>query len=764
MTGTDHPTRRARGGLPLAALVAVVVLTAIGGGLARLEVDTGLDSMLPASDPVAAALEQKDDEFGGDAVVVILESDEPRSFFTVQDQLMALIGLEGELAGLADVAAVYGPGTILNQTAGAAQDMLSQIMGRRDGLRQTAIAQAQRRGLSPAAARAAGERVVKVFDRRYGALLVEGMGAGLPTLRNPRFVETVLFDENLAPRPEWKFVVPAPDKVALLVRPRSDLSQDAAARLTTAVEDAVADSDVETSRVTVTGVPTITAALSERARSEAPRLGLIGLAAVGLVFLLVPWTSRRRSRLRPVAAALVGTGAALACFGWLDRPVSLGVVAFLPILLGIGSDFPLYLSRGGHDRAALVAAAAGVVGFASLGLSPLPFVSELGLALALGIVLTVLAALGLRWVLGVTPAPADRDPQEPRERQRRRAPVLVLAAAGAAAAVFGWTLLPGLSVESQPDALAEGLPQLTDAEYAEEVLGSNGEISIVVTGDDVATPEALAWSRDTQNAIVSELGDQMHPVLSLADLFRFLGEEPTPAEVDAAMEVMPRYLSSAVVRSDRAVGVMVYGVEFDDIAELGDLVERIEATAGDPPDGLETDVVGLPVAAVQGLELVSDGRLLINLVGISLAVAVVAIGLADVRRGARAALVVLMSTGWVALIAHLTTGSLSPLTVAIGSLVTATGCEFAVMVDGRRGRSAAVPVLTAAAAATAGYLVLALSDLAVLRDFGLLLAGGVISSVLAAFLVDALFSSTRPRPDPLEAAVPDMRELEEAPR
>lgn len=764
MSRPDRPMKRARGHWPLVVLVAGVVLAAIGGGLARLEVDTGLDSMLPASDPVAEALHQKDDEFGGDAVIVILESEEPRSFFTVQDQLMSLVGLEGELAGLADVAAVYGPGTILNQTAGAAQDMLSQIMGRRDGLRQTAIAEAKQRGLSDAAARAAGDEVVKVFDRRYGALLVKGMGAGLPTLRNPRFVETVLFDEDLTPRSEWGFVVPAADQVAILVRPRGDLDQDAAARLTAAVESAVDDADLATSRVTVTGVPTITAALSERARAEAPRLGLIGLAAVGLVFLLVPWTSSRWSRLRPAAAALVGTGATLACFGWLDRPVSLGVVAFLPILLGIGSDFPLYLSRGGRDRAALVAAAASVAGFASLGLSPLPFVAELGLALALGIVLTVLAALGLRRVFGVAPAPVRGARPEQTERQRRRGPVLVVAAIGVVAAVVGWTVLPGLAVESQPEALAEGLPQLADAEYAEEVLGSNGEINIVVTGDDVATPEALAWSRDTQNAIVRELGDQVHPVLSLADLFRFLGDEPTPAEVDAAMEVMPRYLSSAVVRSDRTVGVMVYGVEFDDVAELGDLVVRIEAAAGDPPEGLKTDVVGLPVAAVHGLELVGDGRLLINLVGISLAVAVVAIGLGDLRRGARAGLVVLMATGWVALIAHLTTGSLSPLTVAIGSLVTATGCEFAVMVDLRRGRAAAVPVLTAAAAGTAGYLVLALSDLAVLRDFGLLLAGGVVSSVLAAFLVDAVFSSSRPRRDPIEVPAADVRELEEISR
>lgn len=725
----------------MVALAAAILLGAIAGGLVRLEVDSGIDSMVPSGDPVTQALHQKDDQFGGDAIVVILESAEPRSFFTVQDQLLRLIGLEGTLAQLPDVAAVYGPGTVLNQTAGAAQDMLAQIMGRRDGFRQAAVAEAKQRGFSAAEAQAVGDRAVRLFDRRYGALLVKGMDAGLPTVRNPRFVQTVLFDDQLDPRPEWRFVVPAPDKVALLVRPTGDLDPDAAGELTRAVEDAVDDSGLDTSRTTVTGAPTITAALSDRAQGEAPRLGLIGLAAVGLVFLVVPWTSRRRSRLRPTAAALVGTAATLACFGWLDRPVSLGVVAFLPILLGIGSDFPLYLSRGGHDRAALVAAAAGAVGFASLGLSPLPFVAELGIALALGVALTVATALVMRWLFGPVPPPtrsgaADRS--ESASAAPRRRPLLALAAVGVAAAVVGWTLLPGLTVESRPETLAEGLPQLADAEYAEGVLGSTGEISIVMTGDDVATAEALAWSRGAETRIVRELGDRVHPVLSLADLLRFLGKNPSPEQVDAALEVMPHYLSSAVVRPDRTVGLMVYGVEFDDVAELGELVDRIEDVTADPPPGIDAEVVGLPVAAVRGLDLVRDGRLLINLVGVSLAVAVVAIGLRDLRQGARALAVVLLATGWIALVAHLTTGSLSPLTVAIGSLVTATGCEFAVMANRQRGRAATAAVATAAAAGTAGYLVLALSGLAVLRDFGLLLAGSVVCSLVAALLVDAV--------------------------
>jgi predicted RND superfamily exporter protein len=762
---------RAAGTLVLiAGLLAMVAL-----GLARFEVNTGVNSTLPAGDPVTEAMAEKDDDFGGDPIVVILESERPREMLTDQQELFRLVALEGELAKLPDVAVVYGPGTVLNQTAGAAQDMLAQISGRRYGLRHEAIVKAWQQGRSEQQAMAAGDRAVAEFDRRYGSLLVRGLPAGLPTLHNPQFVETVMFTSDLKARPEWRFVVPDDDKVALLVRPRGGLDQDAAVRLTDNVERAVAESDLRITETTVTGVPAITAALSDRATTEAPRLGALSLGVVGLVFLLVPWTARRRSRLRPTFCALLGTAATLACFGWLERPVSLGVVAFLPIVLGIGSDFPLYLSRPGQDRKALVAAAAAVVGFASLGLSPLPFVSELGTALALGIVLTVASALAMRRTLGPVPPPGENaaGPRHPPVVRTRPFRALV-ATIGVAAAIGGWLLLPGLDVESQPEQLAAGLPELNDAKYAESVLGSTGEISVVVSGPDVATPEALVWSRNTQTRIVRELGDRVHPVLSTADLFRFLGRRPSQAQVDAAMELMPSYLTSAVVRGDRQVGVMVLGVEFDDVAELGDLVGRLEDAAGDPPSSLEVEVVGLPVAAARGLDLVSDGRLLINLIGIALSVLVVALGLRDVRQGVHTLVVVLLASGWVGLLATVTTGSLNPLTVGIGALITATGCEFSVMLSARNEGRPLETVLTAAIAGTAGYLVLAASELAVLRDFGILLAGGVVCSMAAALLVRAVLPPAS-RPErasvvqdvahgaPAQSAPATARLIEEAP-
>lgn len=712
---------------------AMLVLLALGTGLSRVELDTDPATFLPAGDPAAAAATEKAKSFGGDPVIVILESKKPRRLLQ-GEQLTRLIALEAKLGRSDDVAAVYGPGTVLNQLAGATQDVMARLSGTRDGLRNEAVLQAREAGYSEKRAREVGRRAVAAFDERYGSLLVQAMPVGLPTLRNQRFIDTVMYGDGPRARPEWQFVVPGNNAVALIVRPREDLDEKATTQLVDRVRAAVQDSGLDVDRTTVTGAPAITAGLADRARGELPLLGAVAILLVGLVYLLLPWT-RRRSRLRPLFAALVGTAGTLAVFGLLGRPLTLGVVAFLPILLGIGSDFPLYLSRAGRHREVIVAVVAAAAGFASLALSPLPFVRELGLALALGTLLAAATALALRRVLGPVAPTADptgllADAGRRRLSRRARGGLAICAVS---AAVAGWLLLPGLPVQTQPEELAQGLEEVEDARHAEQVLGSSGEVTVMVSADDVADPEVLSWLGGVEDTIVRTVGDRVHPVVSTSRLFRFLGPDPTPAQVEAALDLMPQYLTSAVLRSDRKQAVLVLGAEFGDIEELDGLLSEVDVAIGEPPAGVDVEVIGLPVAADRGLDLVTEGRVWINVAGILAAALVLLVGLRSGRDALRATLTVLLATGWLAAIVWASTGSLSPLTVAIGSLVTATGVEFAVMMSrGGPGGAAFVRVVTVALAGTTGYLVLGLSELAVLREFGLLLACGVTCSFFAA--------------------------------
>ncbi|MEU6134769.1 RND transporter [Nocardioides sp. NPDC047086] len=746
------------------ALLVLLVLAAVGVGISRVEVDTKVDSFVPAGDSADRQLRAYQKTFGGDAVVVEMKGTTQLGLVLDPTELVRLIRLEGTLSGLPNVHTVYGPGTVLNQTAGSVKGMLAQVAGARDQIRNVAEAKARRQHKSKAEITAAGDAALVPFDRRYGKLLAEAMPVGLPTVQNQKFVASVLMDRAGNPRPEWRFLVPTAKSATLLVRPEPGLDQEQTRRMVEQIRKAVGASGLSIERPVVSGVPVVVSGVADRAHTEILRLGAVALGAVALVLVLSGWSRRRRHSLLPLGCALLGTASTVAVFGLLGVPLSLGAAAFLPVLLGVGSDFPLYLLQAERVRGVLVTAGAAAAAFASLALTPLPFVREFGLALALGLMLTVGWALALRRMIGrIEPrAAASRG-------ETRRGPVLSSGAVRgvmvvlAAVAVAGWVLLPGMRIQSSPEELAQGVPELADAARIEQTLGFSGELDIVLRGKNVASPEAIAWSQKAQSLVVREHADQMRPLLTYSQLLAFLGGGATAAQVVAGTEVLPDYLTDAVLASNRRAAVSTYGITLDDVRAQRRLIESLRQELPEPPKGYQVEIVGLPVLAADGLSAMEDARYIVNAVGILAAAIAVGLGLRSWRAGARVLLTALLAAGWLFGAIRLAGIDLSPLTLAIGALVTVTSCEFVTMLGERRLlASAGRTVLTAAVAGAVGYLALGLSGLTVLRDFGLLLAAGVVSSYAAAHLVAGVLRTPEPRPSGTETPeTPPSRELQE---
>ncbi|MCW2752167.1 MAG: hypothetical protein JWR83_3277, partial [Aeromicrobium sp.] len=511
---------------------------------------------------------------------------------------------------------------------------------------------------------------------------------------------------------------------------------------------------------TVTGMPVVAAGLGGVLRREIPVLGGVALILIAGCYLFLPWVRRRRSRLLPLVSTLAATAVTLAAFGWLHHPLSLGVVAFLPIVLGTGSDFPAYLVRGADRRLVVVTALAAAAGFATLAISPIPFVRDFGLALAAGVVLAV--GFGLLLSRGVNAvnateqvAPVGDPTAPPPLTVRARAGLLGLAAA---VSLIGWIALPHLNISAEPEKLAQGVPALSNAEYAEGVLGAAGEVQILVQGKDVTTPAALAWMTAAQDVTLRKFGDRLHPVDSPPTLLAFLGSHPTAAQVNAGLDQLPPYLRSSVIRDDNRAAVLGFGIEFGDVASQQRLMTDLLHALPPMPDGLTVHLAGLPVVTARTYQLVSDSRYLEGLAGIGAAGLVLLIGLKRKSDAARGIVSAALATGWALAGAWMFGISLTPLTAALGSLATATACEFSVLLGGSHGgRTALVrrSVLVAAAAATSGYLALTFSGLAVIRDFGFFLAATVMLSLLAAQVVRLLLpvnrAATVVRSEPVES-------------
>jgi len=724
---------RPRTVLALACALLLLGLTALG--LARIRVDTSAESFLPSADPTARATERVATAFGGDPVVVLLETARPGQL-TSPDQLPKLLALEGKLAQLPDVAAVYGPATLLNQVAGRAQDLLAQLVGYRDGLYAEAVRSARERGAGDAAATAAGQAATAGFDTRYGPLLIQGLPAGLPTLRNEAFVRAVAFDQTGEPRAQWRFVLPRADAATILIRPRQDLDQRAAEQLVARTRATLSTIALDTRRVTVSGTPVVAAAMATTLRAELPMLGGAALAAVALVFLLVPWTSGRH-RLLPLLSTALATAATLALFGLVGRPLTLPVIAVLPILLGVGSDFMTYLERRAPRRVVVTVGLSTSAAFGALLLTPVRAIQDLGLALAVGIALAMAIALLLTHRLG-TPAPPPEPgdgvaPRPPAARRRR-----VAAAATIIVVALGWSLLPHLWLRSDLRGFAEGLPATADAAHVEDVLGSSGELTLAVSGSDTMTQQALTWMNRAQDQLITAHGDQLRPVLSPPTLLNFLGHTPTAGQLDAALRLLPSYLTSSVISADHQLAVLSFATRLDDAQRLLTLRDQILANLPPPPAGLTVALTGLPMAAVSAYQSISEDRYLSNLLGPLAAGAVLLLGLRRRRDAGRAVAAAALATATGFLTLWITQTPLTPVTAALGSLTAAVGCEFTVVLaeaTRRADTGLRRAVGLAAAASAVGYAVLGFSGLAVLSQFGFVLAGSVVLAYAAARLL-----------------------------
>jgi hypothetical protein len=766
-----------------------VALAAVAAaGLGRLEVDAGVDSLLPAGDPTVRAWEDTQASFGGDPVVVLFSGGGGGDLLE-PDAVRELVSLERDLADLPDAAVVYGPATTLNQIAIQINELLVSITARRDGLRAQAEEAARAGGATAEEAVAAGMAAVADYEARYGSLVAAGLPLGLPSLSNPGFARSVFLDREGRARPPLRWIVPDDEHAAVYVRPREGLDQRGTDRLVRAVRARVRRARIGTG-VTVSGAPVLVASLGQEVRRELPRLGLVALLAVALAFFS-SHRVRGWRRFTPLALGLLATGATLAGFGLLGTPMSLGMLAFLPVMLGVGTDLPIQAAHPARRRTLAAAAVAGAAAFAALALSPLPFVRHLGLALAVG----VLASAALAWAAGTRgvgdlvratpPRPAGRGGKarpagrggkarpagrggkarpagrggkgtRPAQSLGRRA-VLVLAAVLAAA---GWALLPTLPVEARPERLAEGLPALGEARQVERVLGASGEVAVRMRASDVTSPAMLGWFREADERLVVRFGDRLRPIVSPGRLLSWLGPEPTPGQVEAALEILPRYLTGASVRADRKEAVASYGLRLGDLAKQAQLLAAVEAALPPAPAGAEVELTGLPVVAARGYDLLSGGRLAASLAGPLLAGAALLLLLPRRRHALAAVCASLLAVGWGVLVLRVAGIGLNPLTVGLGSLTAAVGAEFTVFALERQAAGLAQPwpgVVAASVTSAAGFATLAASRLDVLAEFGLVLAGSVLLALLAARVLvgrPAAVAGPASPPDPVEASTP----------
>jgi hypothetical protein len=186
------------------------------------------------------------------------------------------------------------------------------------------------------------------------------------------------------------------------------------------------------------------------------------------------------------------------------------------------------------------------------------------------------------------------------------------------------------------------------------------------------------------------------------------------------------------------VATLAFGIRLMGLEQQQRLIEQMRSSLH-PPAGVQASLVGLPVLAAASGSQVADPwrRLETLLVGLAAVALVLLLAFRGDRRRALVPLVpIVLATGWSALILFLVRVPLNPMSVTLGALVIAISTEFSVLLSERHRqerlagydtiealrrsyRRTGAAVAASGVTATMGFAVLVLSEITMLRDFGL---------------------------------------------
>ena len=508
---------------------------------------------------------------------------------------------------------------------------------------------------------------------------------------------------------------------------------------------------------------------------------LIGLAVDYAIQLQSRWDEiRAREGTDPVAtAARVG---AIAAPTILTAAIATAV-GFLVLLLSpvpMVQGFGLVLVAG----IVLAFACAMTAGIAVLTLSaryagrgPRVLASAWGEVMAAGRGAVDLLQAGGRRV-GLKPRPARRPVFERVLDFVIARPRTVLACA-LALAVIGWIADAGTRVVSDIQKLMpQSLPALQDLNTLQRSTGVSGEIDVTVKARDLADPKVVNWMTSYQQGLLRHYGYStkrgcgeatLCPALSLPDLFRGSGDSSSPQaltkqQIEGVLDAVPPYFSQAVIARDHHTAALAFGIKLMPLDKQQQVVDTMRSRLH-PPAGVRAQLAGLPVEAAQANADVSSWwRRLVLGVG---ALVLVGLVLFAVRRRVKDAVIPLvpiaLATGWAGLLSWWSDDTplgillgrpvaLNPMSVTLGALVIALSTEFSVLLSARYrserdsglGVRAALQrtyastgraVTASAVTALAGFAVLVISDIRMLRDFGLVTVVDLAVSLLGVLVV-----------------------------
>jgi uncharacterized protein len=612
--------------------VSVALAVAAGVGATQISTEAGVGTLSDTDTATYRATQEVRRAFGEEPVVVLAEGDLQELILSAN--IFRLLRLEGclsgnvpkggkpipgpcaELARLDPVEFLAGPATFLNEAVVQIDRQLRRLSQR----------------VSPGRFR---EFLLSVATR-YGITT-------LPTLDNPEFVATVVFDLSRArgtPKARLSYLFPNSHSTQIVVRLRPDLSEAERERALELIDAAVHDTSprkacaeqkgksapcfaLDGGTYVVSGAPVVVKEVGSALKDALLFLFVVAVVVMAATLLLV---FRSRLRLLPLALALAAAALTFGLLGLTGGALTMATIAALPILIGLAVDYAIQFQArfdeavaNGHAgvAAAQAAAAAGgptiaaaciatIAGFLALQLSPTPMVRSFGLLLTIGVVLAFILALTAGFAaLSLRREDRTRPPERLVSWLRDWALWLALEhrvrvlGVGFVLALIGWGAGTQIETTSDIRSLApQNLSAVDDLNELQETTGVSGELDVSVVASDLTDPATIEWMAAFKQRVLrsngfrgenpSCLDADVCPGPALSDFLTRGGGELTRRGIEETLAALSPYALRQVAPVDPRTGqvgdqaLLSFGIRAQSLEDQQRLIERVRAAIGEP--------------------------------------------------------------------------------------------------------------------------------------------------------------------------------------
>ena len=546
--------------------------------------------------------------------------------------------------------------------------------------------------------------------------------------------------------------------------------------------------------VTVTGNPAFAQDMMEDMGTETGTLILVAMVlmvvAVGLLF------SHVRYSLLPVAIVAIGLISTFGLMGLFGIPISMVVVGSFPVLIGIGIDYGVQFHARFDDEvrqktipeavwatvtqmgpSVLIAMSATALGFIAMFFAPVPMVADFGIVCTIGIASCYIAALVIVPIFAIVtryqpkngkPTTGDATSQPSKGALMERydrflgrlaytvakhpLPVIMLFAVVAAG---GFYLDQSVPVSADEKTFVpDDMPALLSLEKLIRVMGSTTTIPVVVSADDVLSPDTLAWI-DRFGIYEQEHNDKITGVTSVATLVRDYNGGVLPSterEVDTVVARIPESTLSRYLNGNMEAVLEFSTVEME-MSVARDLVKRMQDDVAwsNPPAGVTVKITGSLEMFAAVMDDISESRVYMTVIGF----AFILIFLILVYRKFNAIspiIPIVFIVGWNGGIMYMLGLDYTPLTAVLGSMTIGVASEYTVLIMERCEEELArgTPFLEAIQTAVQkigtaitvsglttvfGFAALIVSNFNIISNFGIVTVLSVAFSLLGAIVV-----------------------------